>query len=414
MQTAKITQIGIANAIFTHLTREKLENYLEYINRKFNLPAQSCFLFGPRGTGKSTLMLEKYPDALYIDLLKPEVERTLSSMPERLFELIAPHQGKYIIIDEIQRVPELLAAVHHIIENKPHHHFILTGSSPRKLKRTGADLLGGRAVKRCLHPFIASELGEEFELETAINYGMLPLVHASSAPQDTLHAYISLYLKEEIQAEGLVRNMGNFSRFLETISFSHGSMLNVTNIARESAIPRKTIENYIEILEDLLLAYKIPVFTKRAKRELVSHPKFYLFDAGVYKSLRPTGLLDKPEEISGAALEGIIAQHLHAWCDYNQQDYQLAYWRTRTGIEVNFIIYGEHAFWAIEVKLSKKINDHDLKGLKKFREDYPMSSGILLYCGADILIKNDILCMPCDKFLRWLQPNNFDLTEITT
>lgn len=385
---------------------------MEYIKRTFNLPKQSCFIFGPRGTGKSTLMLEKYPDAFYLDLLNPLHERQCKAMPERLIEYIKPHATKCIIIDEIQRVPELLAVIHQLIERYPHYHFILTGSSPRKLKRTGADLLGGRAVNRCLHPFIASELGDAFDMKLALQFGLLPLVKASSNPQDTLNAYIDLYLKEEIQSEGLVRHLGNFSRFLEIISFSHANILNISHIARECAVKRKTVENYIAILEDLLLAYRIPIFSKRAQRELITHPKFYLFDTGVYQAIRPRGWLDQPNEIDGHALEGLVMQHLKAWCDYTQPSHQVMYWRTKHGVEVDFVVYGEHAFWAIEVKLSKRLSDHDLKGLVSFQQDYPMASCMLLYSGNDILIKKNILCIPCELFLKWLRPNFFDLSSI--
>lgn len=212
-------------------------------------------------------------------------------------------------------------------------------------------------------------------------------------------------MREEIQAEGLVRNIENFSRFLEVITFSHGSQLNTANVSRECEVKRKTVENYIEILEELLLAFQLNVFSRRAQRELVSHPKFYLFDAGVYFALRPKGPLDRPEEVEGAALEGLVAQHLRAWNDYSQIKHLIAYWRTRTGLEVDFIIYGERGFWAIEVKNSKKILPQDTKSLELFLKDYPIAKAILLYRGNEIIQQGNVICIPCSKFLLTLKPN---------
>lgn len=378
---------------------------MNFIPRFFQKPEQSFFLFGPRGTGKSTLMEAKYPNALSVNLLQPEVLRSFLARPERLQELVrGSSKDNIVIIDEIQKAPGLLSVVHSLIEEKTGLQFILTGSSARKLKRTGADLLGGRALKRTLYPFMASELQEEFSLTKALQFGMLPLVWDKKNPHDTLQAYISLYLHEEIQAEGLVRNLENFARFLEIVSFSHASLLNIANIARECEIKRKTVENYIHILEELLLAFHLPPFTKRVQRALVSHPKFYLFDSGVYGALRPKGPFDKPEEIAGASLEGLVAQHLRAWNDYSQQDNQLSFWRTREGLEVDFVVYGPQGIWAIEVKHSQRVSSQDTRSLKVFLEDYPMAHALLLYCGTEQLRMGNVLVLPCEKFLKQLKP----------
>lgn len=376
------------------------------IKRLFQAPDQSFFLFGPRGTGKSTQLKEVYPDALWLDLLKPQVLRQYMSYPEKLNDLINgnPHK-KTIVIDEIQKAPALLTVVHQLIEEKRGLQFILTGSSSRKLKQTGADLLGGRALKCTLHPFMATELGEFFDLTHALKYGTLPLLFQQNNPEQILQAYINLYLHEEIQAEGLVRNLENFVRFLEVISFSHGSLLKITNISRECEVKRKTVENYVAILEELLLAFHVPIFTKRAQRALISHPKFYLFDAGVFAALRPKGPLDQPEEIDGMALEGLVAQHLRAWMDYSKEQYNLYFWRTRSGLEVDFIVYGQNTFYAIEVKNSKRVHPQDVKGLKAFLEDYPMAKAILLYRGTERVEMDKILCVPCEEFLLQLKPN---------
>jgi predicted AAA+ superfamily ATPase len=249
--------------------------------------------------------------------------------------------------------------------------FVLTGSSARNIKRTNVDLLGGRAIKRTLHPFMESELGGAFELTSALTYGLLPVLINAHNTGDALSAYISLYLHEEIEAEGLVRNIGNFTRFLEAVSFSHGSILNISNIAQECEVKRKTFEGYISILEELLLAYYVPLFSKKAKRKLTAHPKFYLFDTGVFRGLRPSGALDRPQEIQGAALEGLIAQHLKAWYAYTLEKHVPSFWRTRSGVEVDFIVYGALGFWAIEVKNSSYVRSQDLKSLESFTQDYP-------------------------------------------
>ena len=379
---------------------------MEIKKRYFNDPGVSYFLFGPRGTGKSTWLKMQYTkDVLYVDLLSPDLFRLYSARPERLKELIDGNPDKKIvIIDEIQKVPLLLDVVHQIIEQKKNIRFILTGSSSRKLKRTGIDLLAGRAAYKTLHPFMASELGDDFNFEKALQYGLVPLVINSANPIETLNAYITLYMNEEVKMEGLVRNISDFSRFLEIISFSNGSILNNTEIARESQVGRKAVEGYISILEDILLAHKLPVFTKRAKRLLISHPKFYFFDVGVFRTIRPSGPLDSPHEIDGIALENLILQHLMAWNAYHGNGNKLYYWRTKAGVEVDFIIYGSDTLAAIEVKNAKNIRSNDLKGLKTFKNDYPEANCIFLYRGNEKLLKNGILCMPCNLFLKNLTP----------
>ena len=368
-------------------------------------PETHYFLFGPRGTGKSTWLGMVHPEALVLDLLAPELERRYAARPERLRELVAGNpDAEIVVVDEVQKVPALLDVVHQLIEADSGQRFVLTGSSARKLKRAGVDLLAGRAVLRSMHPFLAAELGERFDLELALRQGLLPLVWDSDRPEETLQAYVSLYLKEEVQAEGMVRNVGNFSRFLEAVSFSQASVLNTSEVARECEVSRKTVEGYIEILEDLLLSFRLPVFTRRARRHVTAHPKFYWFDAGVYRSVRPGGPLDRPEEIAGAALEGLVAQHLRAWIDYTDPRFSLSFWRTKSGAEVDFVIYGPEGFWAIEVKHSGNVRGKDLRGLKAFKEDYPDAKVRLLYRGNERLEIDGIPCLPCDSFLERVVP----------
>lgn len=203
----------------------------------------------------------------------------------------------------------------------------------------------------------------------------------------------------------MVRNIGAFARFLEVISFSHGGQLTTLNIARECDISRTTVDTYLQILKDLLIAFTLPVFTKRAQRAVVTHPKFYIFDAGVFRFIRPHGPVDSPHEIEGGALEGLVAQHLRAWVDAQNDNYELSFWRTRSGVEVDFIIYGPKGFWAIEVKNKEKLSPDDTRGLATFLEDYPEATPLLLYRGKNRTMQKGILCVPCEEFLRYIDPN---------
>ena len=379
---------------------------METTGRFLQAPAGSFFLFGPRGTGKSTWLRSLRDKAVWIDLLDPETLRLFQARPERLQERIAAQPlATDVVIDEVQKVPALLDVVHKLVEGERRLRFILTGSSARKLRRGAANLLAGRLTELHMHPFMASELADAFDLRRALQVGLVPLIWSAAEPENTLRAYASLYLQEEVQAEALVRNVGAFARFLEAISFSHGSLLNLAEVARECQTGRKTVEGYLEILEDLLLSFRIPVFTRRAKRHLVAHDKFFYFDAGVYRSIRPKGPLDSPEEIEGMALEGLIAQHLRAWASYRPVPAELFYWRTKSGSEVDFVLYGADVFVAIEVKRSRNVHHTDLRALKAFKEDYPEASTCLLYRGQEEVRIGDILCLPCDTFLKKLNPS---------
>lgn len=382
---------------------------MELVKRLLHAPKDSFFLFGPRGTGKSTWLRQAFSQALYIDLLDQEAFRSYLARPERLEEVVAGNpQARTVIVDEIQKVPALLDTVHRLIETQGRGktQFILTGSSARKLKRGGTDLLAGRAVLKTLHPFMAAELGQRFDLAASLELGMLPLVLGSPDPAETLRSYVSLYLREEVQAEGIVRNVGNFARFLEAISFSQASLLNTAQVARECQVSRPTVDSFIEILEDLLLGFRLGVFSKRAQRQLVQHPKFYFADAGVFRSIRPKGPLDSPEEVGGICFESLVAQHLRAWIAYSQADHTLHFWRTKTGLEVDFVIYGEDTFLAMEVKRSRNVFSKDVRPLLAFQEDYPQAKVCLLYGGKDRLKIGGVPCLPCEEFLRGLVPDH--------
>lgn len=362
-------------------------------------PQQSFFLLGPRGTGKSTWTRAHFPDAVFVDLLDSALFQRLCAEPGRLQNLIPRAYEDWVVLDEVQRVPELLNEVHRLIETQGLR-FVLTGSSARKLRRGGVNLLAGRARTLAMHPFVPEELGEAFDLPKASRFGLLPMATQAKEPAGYLTSYVQTYLQEEVLQEGLTRDLGAFSRFLEAASFSQGTALNVSSVARECGVGRKTAEGYFQILEDLLLMHRLPVFSRRARRRLVQHSKFYFFDAGVFRTLRPEGPLDSAEELGGIALESLVLQTLIA-CNATLCDpYHLAYWRTHAGREVDFVLYGKHGLWAIEVKASPKVRSGDLKGLQAFATDYPVTRQLLLYGGEREERDGDIDIVPVAAFLR--------------
>lgn len=382
-----------------------MRHTLDILPRRFEPPEGSFFLFGPRGTGKSTWVRQAFPDAVYVDLLDPAELRAYLARPERLAERVrAEPDGRVVVVDEVQKAPALLSVVHQLLEEKRGWRFVLTGSSARKLKRAGVDLLAGRAALRTMHPFMAVELADRFDLDGALSRGLLPVVVDSADPAEALAAYAGLYVREEVQAEGLVRRVGDFSRFLEAIAFSQAAPLNISDVARDCEVGRKTVESYVEILEDLLLSFRLPVFSRRARRATVARPRFFFADVGVYRSLRAAGPLDRSEEVEGPALEGLVAQHLRAWNEYGGTRHQLYYWRTRGGSEVDLVVYGPFGLFAIEVKRASRIRPADLKGLRAFRDDYPEATPLLLHGGTEPFEVAGIACVPVARFLRDLVP----------
>lgn len=365
----------------------------------------SYFVLGPRGTGKTYWLRHLFPDAVFVDLLEARTFNMLAADPQRLGNLIGAAVDGPIIIDEIQKLPSLLDEVHRLIEAR-NLWFILTASSARKLRRSGVNLLGGRAITKHFHPLTAAELGDSFDLAKAVRFGLLPSIYdprKNVPPDEYLQSYVQTYLKEEVIQEGLTRNLGSFSRFLEAASFSQGQLLNITEVARECQIKRKLAESYFGILEDLLIGVYLPPFQKRARRRTTQHPKFFLFDTGLFRAVRPTGPLDVPAEIDGAGLETLVLQHLRAIISWRNSNGVISYWRTSTGLEVDFVVYAADAFAAIEVKRKRNIASHDLNGMRAFGDEYPEAARIILYGGDHKETINGIQLIPIAQALPILE-----------
>jgi len=365
-------------------------------NYTFN-PGVSCFLLGPRGTGKTFWLHKLYPQAVFVDLLEARTFNELAADPQRLGRICeAAPKDLPVIIDEIQKLPALLDEVHRLIETR-RVWFILTGSSARKLRRSGVNLLGGRAIVKHFHPLTAAELGGAFDLAKALRYGLLPTLYDPEQRvglDDYLQGYLLAYLKEEVAQEGLTRNLGAFARFWEAASLSQGQPLNMTEVARECQIHRKLAESYFGILEDLLIGVLVPAFQRRARRRVMQHPKFFLFDAGVFRAARPRGALDSAEECEGAALETLVLQHVRALLAQRGYPGELSYWRTTTGLEVDFVIYDRDSFTAIEVKRKRSPSARDFSGLKAFASEYPEARRIMLYGGEHEEMADGIRLVP--------------------
>lgn len=372
-----------------------------------NLPKkQSAFLWGARKTGKSTYLKQHFPKSIYYDFLKSDEYLRYSKAPHKLREellAIKVEQKKYhVIIDEVQKVPQILDEIQWLIENAGIS-FILCGSSARKLKRTGANLLGGRAWKYHFFPLVYEEI-TDFSLLKVLNQGCIPTHYQTKNVKKALKSYIEDYLVHEIQAEGLVRNLPGFARFLDIIPFSNGEMINFTNIAREVAIDAKTVKEYFNILENTLLGYFIYPYSKKIKRDIItSQPKFYLFDVGLATNLSKNHFETIEGSQAGKALENYILQEIIAYNSMKELDHKINYWRTKTGLEVDFLINEKIA---IEVKISANIHVTYLNGLKALNEELRIDKSIIVCMEPkERLIRTsncEIRVMPVELFLKEL------------
>jgi uncharacterized protein len=350
------------------------------LRRILKVPEQSFFLLGPRGTGKSTWLGATFSDAHVIDLLSEETYQRLLANPGQFAdELRAVSNGSWVIVDEIQRLPGLLNEVHRFMEER-RLNFVLCGSSARKLKRGGVNLLAGRALRRSMHPFVPEELGEQFDLEEMLRYGSLPIVWDSTAKQETLSAYAQLYLKEEIQAEALVRNLPGFARFLPIAALFHGQTVNVTNIAREAGVARTTVTGYLDILEETLLCFRLPAYEAKLRVRERRLPKWYWCDPGIVRSMKRVTNTLAPEE-KGALFEGMVAQVLRAYKDYRGMFDDMYYWApsARSAMEVDFILVRGSGLIAVEAKSGNTFTDAWCKGLRAIAPLEGLQRRIVVY-----------------------------------
>lgn len=361
---------------------------------------ESIFLFGARQTGKSHLLHTLFPNAVYIDLLETDTKNRFMQQPSLLRDVLEKEANNtLVIIDEIQQVPDLLNEVHLLISRKQMR-FILCGSSARKLKRQGVNTLGGRALPENLYPLVSVEI-PDFDLQRALTNGLLPKIYQSERPTRLLQAYVDIYLKEEIQAEALVRNLKSFSRFMEVAALTNGEIVNYNNIATDCGVSAKTVADYFSILQDTLIGYLVPAFVDKQKRRLVQAPKFCFFDVGVVNHLLHRKDLVRGTVEYGHAFEHFIIQELIAYIGYHWHEHTLSYWRTYTGVEVDVVITNSHnePILAIEIKSVQEVQRKHLKGLFSFANDYPNCK---LMCvsldkltrqsdGVDLLYLNDFL-----------------------
>jgi predicted AAA+ superfamily ATPase len=370
-------------------------------------PSQSFFLLGPRGTGKSTWLRTLFPEAHVIDLLSEATYQDLLAN-SGLFasRLRAVPSGKWVVIDEVQRLPALLNEVHRFIEKKQLK-FVLCGSSARKLKRAGVNLLAGRALNRSMHPFVPEELDGPLDIENALQFGLLPIVWDSVDKSETLTAYAQLYLKEEIQAEALVRNLSGFARFLPIAAIYQGQALNVSNIAREAGVARTTVAGYLEILEETLLCFRLPAYEAKMRVRERKLPKWYWCDPGLVRAIKRSSGALIPEEI-GPLFEGLVAQLLRAYKDYRCIFDEMYYWAPAGSIEteVDFLLLRNRKFVAVEAKSGRKFSEKWCKGLRAIAELEGLQRRVVVYPQGPVLrTKDGIDVMPFDYFANLLAEN---------
>lgn len=339
-----------------------------HIARALDLTAavakRSLFLFGPRQTGKSTLVRHQLADARLINLLESDTHLTLQRTPQRLREWCTK-RGELVVIDEIQKLPQLLDEVQLLIEERKQR-FLLTGSNARKLRTGGVNLLGGRARSLTFHPLTSHELGDAFELPRAIHHGLLPSIYLGDEPDLDLAAYVGTYLREEIAHEALTRNIPAFARFLEVAALCNGEQINYSKIASDAQVARTTVQEYFQILRDTLLGWDVPAWQRTKRRKSVATAKFMFFDGGVVRHLRGTGRVRSPSPEFGHAFEGWVGHELKSWCDYRGKGAGLCYWRSRAGHEVDFVVGDEVA---VEVKATANVTDRHLTGITALQEE---------------------------------------------
>ena len=367
-------------------------------------PTRSVFLFGPRGTGKTTWIRDRFPTATTYDLLDTREALRLTKTPDALYrELAALPAGSWAVIDEVQKVPELLNEVHRLIEARGLR-FVLSGSSARKLRRRGVNLLAGRAITTTMFPLMSAELDFEFDVERALSYGTLPMALAGDDPLDYLRTYAETYLVQEVQAEALTRNLGAFARFLEIAARQNAQATNATSIARDAGIDRRTVQSHFAILTDTLIGYWLPAWKLKSATKQVQQSKFYFFDGGVVRAL--SGRLPYPptQEERGPLAETFILNELRAFLSYSGRHYRPHYWRTYDGAEVDVLCETAAGFVAIEIKAAARWDRRFNRGLHRAREHLTPHATTCygVYLGARAALWDDVQVLPVLDFLKRL------------
>lgn len=370
--------------------------YGRLLNLRDLVRHKSLFLLGPRQTGKSTLLRETFPEAAYYDLLEADTFRELSARPELVRQTLEPSR-ELLIVDEIQKLPGLLDEIQLLLDRNRKLRAILTGSSARKLKRGGANLLAGRAWFCRLHPLVTPELGEPRVLDRA-NRGALPAVIDSPHFKEDLKAYVGTYLQEEIRAEGLARSIENFSRFLEVAGLTNGEQIDFTAVGSDAGIPPRTVREHYQVLEDTLVGHVLPPYRKTRKRKPVATSKFYFFDLGVAKVLKRTGTIEEGSQPYGRSLEHLVFLELKAFLDYRRDDRELTYWRSTSQFEVDFLL-GDSV--AVEVKSKPRVSERDYRGLLALAEEVKLKRRIVV-CGETRPRRADdgVEVLPVARFLN--------------
>lgn len=370
--------------------------------RVLDLPAllarKSFFLLGPRQTGKSTLLRASFPDAVFVDLLESETFHELSSHPERLRQRL-PDRRSCLVIDEIQKLPVLLNEVQLMLDRNPSLRAVMTGSSARKLRQGAVNLLGGRVWMATLHPLVSAEAAG-VPLGQRLNRGGLPSVLDSAHSGEELRAYVGAYLREEVRAEGLVRSIENFSRFLDVAGMTSGEQVNFTAVANDAGVPARTVREHYQVLIDTLVGHELPAYRKTLKRKPVAAAKFYLFDVGVANALKHVESHSPGSVSFGQALEHQVFLELRAYLDYRRSTLPLSFWRSQSHFEVDFLV-GDAV--AIEVKAKTSVSERELKGLRALREDVKLKHAVVVSLERSRRKTEDgILILPVQEFFDGL------------
>jgi predicted AAA+ superfamily ATPase len=378
------------------------EMYKRALDLRETVRHKSIFLFGPRQTGKSTLVRETFPDAAYYDLLEADTFRELSARPEYLRQTLKAEQS-IVVVDEVQKLPALLDEIQLLLDRNKKLRFILTGSSARKLKRGAANLLGGRAWICRLHPLLSIEL-DDSRLLDRLNRGSLPAIIDSEHYREDLKAYVGTYLREEIRAEGLTRSIENFSRFLEVAGLTSGEQINFAAVADDAGFPPRTVREHYQILEDTLVGHQIPAYQKTSKRKPVATAKFFFFDIGVANTLKRIQGIEAGSDTYGRALEHLVFLELRGYLDYRRLDHELTYWRSRSQFEVDFVV-GDQL--GVEVKSKARVSPRDYKGLLALGEEVKLKRKLVV-CGEKQRRRADdgVEILPPGDFFRELWAGN--------